>query len=393
MPPDAPAVATAAALPLLASQAPDKVSGLFHAAQLLLRRLEKGRAIDAHALNEAMVLSFGASDYEGAWVWKEAYEAAEAALVLFLRKYGAAMVAQAGTPEAMLPMVERLAALMPSETRRSEESQALQQFSTPAPLAYIAGRAACLSPGDMVLEPSAGTGLLAVFAQAAGAGLALNEIAETRAGLLARLFRQVPLTRDNAEQIHDHLDPGLRPTVVLMNPPFSASPAVEGRFRTATFRHVASALRRLEPGGRLVAITGAGFSPQSSTWRDAFVSLQEISRVVFTAAVHGRVFARHGTSVETRLTVIDRTPAEQPAAFPDQAGSADTAAALLALVEAQVPPRPAPAIVPSSGIEPAPPGGAAQSYAAGTCRHLTATRYCPDFNLWLRCGPYGRTRL
>ena len=342
MPPDAPAAAIAAALPLLASQAPDKVSGLFHAAQLLLRRLEKGRAIDAHALNEAMVLSFGASDYEGAWIWKEAYEAAEAALVLFFQKYGAAMAAQTGTPEAMLPIVERLAALMPSETRRSEESQALQQFSTPAPLACVAAHAARLSPGDLVLEPSAGTGLLAVFAQAAGASLALNEIAETRAGLLARLFRQVPLTRHNAEQIHDHLDPDLRPTVVLMNPPFSASPAVEGRFRTATFRHVASALRRLEPGGRLVAITGAGFSPWSSTWRDAFVQLQETGRVVFTAAVHGRVFARHGTSVETRLTVIDRTPAEQPTAFPDQAGSADTAAALLALVEAQVPPRTAP---------------------------------------------------
>ena len=100
MPPEAPTAATAAALPLLASQAPDKVSGLFHAAQLLLRRLEKGRAIDAHALNEAMVLTFGAGDHAGAWVWKEAYEAAEAALVLFLRKYGAAEARLPAAPAA-----------------------------------------------------------------------------------------------------------------------------------------------------------------------------------------------------------------------------------------------------------------------------------------------------
>ena len=352
MPPEAPAAATAAALPLLASQAPDKVSGLFHAAQLLLRRLEKGRAIDAHILNEAMVLSFGASDYEGAWVWKEAYEAAEAALVLFLQKYGAAMAARAGQPDAALAMVERLAGLMPSETRRSAESQALQQFSTPAPLARVAAQAACLVPGDLVLEPSAGTGLLAVFARTAGADLVLNEIARTRAGLLERLFRGAPVTRHNAEQIDDHLDPALRPTVVLMNPPFSASPAVEGRFRTATLRHVASALRRLAPGGRLVAITGAGFSPWSSAWGDAFMRLQETGRVVFSAAVAGRVYARHGTSVETRLTVIDKTPAEELSAFPEQAGRAETAAALLALVEARVPPRVAPpAISRTPGVQ------------------------------------------
>ena len=349
MPPDAPAAATAAALPLLAPQAPDKVSGLFHAAQLLLRRLEKGRAIDAHALNEAMVLSFGAGDHAGAWVWKEAYEAAEAALVLFLRKYGAAMTARAGEPDAALAMVERLAGLLPSQTRRSAESQALQQFSTPAPLAYVAAQAARLAPGDLVLEPSAGTGLLAVFARAAGADLVLNEIAGTRAGLLERLFRGVPVSRHNAEQIDDRLDPALRPTVVLMNPPFSASPAVAGRFRTATLRHVASALRCLAPGGRLVAITGAGFSPWSPAWRDAFAGLQETGHVVFSAAVAGRVFARHGTSVETRLTVIDKTPAEEPSACPEQAGSAETAAELLALVEARVPPRVAP---PTTGRTP-----------------------------------------
>src|SRR3546814_2871660 len=116
----------------------------------------------------------------------------------------------------LLAMIARLAGRLPSQTRRSEESQQLQQFSTPITLGAVAARAARIGPGDLVLEPSAGTGLLAVFAQMAGAALALNETAETRAGLLARLFREAPVTRHNAEQIHDHLPVELRPTVVLM---------------------------------------------------------------------------------------------------------------------------------------------------------------------------------
>jgi hypothetical protein len=78
--------------------------------------------------------------------------------------------------------------LLPTHTRRSETSQALQQFSTPLGLAFVASTAACLSNADHVLEPSAGTGLLAVYAWLAQAGLSLNEYGEIRAELLARLF-------------------------------------------------------------------------------------------------------------------------------------------------------------------------------------------------------------
>src|SRR6266508_1508858 len=100
------------------------------AARLLLADLECGRAIDAHALRTAMKTAFGASDSEGAWTWKTAYDACEAAQVLFLRKFGRAMRERAASPSAYLAMLAKLAAHVPSHTRRSEESQALQQFST-----------------------------------------------------------------------------------------------------------------------------------------------------------------------------------------------------------------------------------------------------------------------
>ena len=88
--------------------------------------------------------------------------------VLFLRKFGPAMRARAGSPAAMLPMLAKIAGLLPTHTRRSEESEALQQFSTPIALGFAASTAAAITPADLVLEPSAGTGLLAIFAELAG---------------------------------------------------------------------------------------------------------------------------------------------------------------------------------------------------------------------------------
>src|ERR671935_66108 len=86
----------------------------------------------------------------------------------------------------MLPLLMRIASLLPTHTRRSEESESLQQFSTPVGLAFVASAAAKITPADVVLEPSAGTGLLAILAELAGASVVLNEFADGRAGSRAR---------------------------------------------------------------------------------------------------------------------------------------------------------------------------------------------------------------
>src|SRR5262245_17244870 len=93
------AAPAAATLPLFVPHAPpDKVSGLFHAATLLAQLLGQGRALDSRARRSAMETAFGGTDAEGAWVWKDAYEALEAAQVIFLRKFGAAMRSRASPP-------------------------------------------------------------------------------------------------------------------------------------------------------------------------------------------------------------------------------------------------------------------------------------------------------
>jgi len=115
---------------------------LMQAARTLAPMFEAGRSIDAAALRAAMEEAFGTSDTSGAWVWKDAYEAAEVAQILMLTRYGALMQRQAPSPRAFLTMIERLAGLAPSHTRRSEDSVRLQQFSTPLPLAAIVAQAA-----------------------------------------------------------------------------------------------------------------------------------------------------------------------------------------------------------------------------------------------------------
>jgi predicted RNA methylase len=327
-----------AAVPSRASTS-ETAGAVLGAAKLLLPHLERGTPIDAAILRTAMETAFGAADASGAWQWKAAYEACEAATVLLLRKYGKTLLRKAGSPVAALPLLAKIAALLPTHTRRSEGSQAFQQFSTPIPLGLAALTAAAITPADRVLEPSAGTGLLAILAEVAGGTLLLNELADTRADLLASLFPAVPLTRFDAAQIDDHLDASALPSVVLMNPPFSAMAHVSGRMADTAYRHVASALARLTPGGRLVAITGASFSSDAADWRAAFRRLQERGRVVLTAAIAGAVYAKHGTSIETRLTVVDKLPAEDPYTFPPSPGMAPDVATLIRWIEERVPPR------------------------------------------------------
>ncbi|MDG4674754.1 bifunctional class I SAM-dependent methyltransferase/DEAD/DEAH box helicase [Shinella sp. 838] len=336
--------ANAAAMPGGTSNERFRASKIRKAGEALLPLLERGQAIDAADLRTNLTDAFGGSDAEGLWTWKDAYEASEVAQLLFLRKFGAAIAARSNAPHAALAMLTKIADLIPSHTRRTEESLQFQQFSTPIPLGYVAARAASLVVNDIVLEPSAGTGLMAIFAELAHARLALNEYAPVRHALLEQLFAAAPVTQHDAAHIDDYLDRSVSPTVVLMNPPFSAGVHVEGRMADAAWRHMTSAFARLAPGGRLVAITGASLSPDNPNWRGAFVRLQERGSVLFSAAIDGGVYARHGTTIETRLTVIDKIAPADPTSLVASHGVAPDPETLLAWIS-DLPPR-SPSLLP-----------------------------------------------
>ena len=78
---------------------------------------------------------------------------------------------------------------LPSQTRRSEESEHFQQFSTPIALGFVAAEAAAMTPPISCSNRRPAPGCWRFSPNWQSARLSLNEIAETRAGLLGRLFR------------------------------------------------------------------------------------------------------------------------------------------------------------------------------------------------------------
>jgi predicted RNA methylase len=323
-----------AAVATVSCDDPEKSLAVRAAAKLVPYFLNR-QAITNKILSRVMAEVAGSTDAEGAWIWKDVYDAIETALVMFIQQEGNSLISQEGA----LNCFEQLNWLCPTHTRRSEEAIALQQFSTPLPMAYIASVAAQINAADIVLEPSAGTGLLAVWADIQGAKLILNEIAPRRREILQAVFPKAIISGHNAEQINDYLDSKLRPTAIIMNPPFSASPKMAKRNEFATWKHITSALARLQPGGRLVTLTANWFSPLNPDWRDYFVRIQKTARVAFSAGIAGQAYAKHGTLIETRLTVIDKVPADNPGQFAECYQEVLRLPDLLGYVNLFVPPR------------------------------------------------------
>lgn len=318
---------------------------LLHVARLLAERLMLGQAVTRAVLSNAMTAQFGESDASGAWSLRDAYDALELAEVLAMLRRGRDAVEDAyGT----LASLEAGCSALPTQSYRSERQIDLQQFSTPMPLAWLAARAAAIRPSDIVLEPSAGTGMLAVHARLAGARLMLNERDGLRAALLEEAFGE-DVTRHDAEFIDDLLRTDLAPSVVLINPPFARSEA-RGKDRHASARHLRSALARLRPGGRCIAIMPPSFAHDGSAARgyDAVASLVPPRAEIM---ITGRPFAKHGTSIPVRLCLFDMgwqgTPERATAASLNMA--LDLVLALPPRLEPRSPPPASPAAAAPAG--------------------------------------------
>ncbi|HEX5184996.1 MAG TPA: strawberry notch family protein [Allosphingosinicella sp.] len=235
---------------------------------------------------------------------RQAYDALELAQLLYLLDPDCPLLA--GNPLACLARLEAFARALPVQSYRSEGQVALQQFSTPLPLAFVAGLAAAPSDGDIVLEPSAGNGLLAWPAARTGARLVLNELDPERRASLGEAFPSASLSGHDAELLDDLLPRSCRPSLVLMNPPFARA---EGRGvdRYAASRHLAAAFERLGEGGRLVAIMPESFS-HAGSGRDMRAKLERRACLRLDILVAPGAFERHGTGVAVRLVVYDRIP-------------------------------------------------------------------------------------
>lgn len=168
-----------------------------------------------------------------------------------------------------------------------------------------------LSSSDIVLEPSCGTGSLAVWAQGTGATVITNEIDPRR----QQLTRHISLdpTGYDAEFIDDFLPESTSPNVLLINPPFSSSGGRVDRNRNKFgFRHVESALRRLATGGRFAVILGEAGSPQSVSGRRFWESMLPNIQVARFISLPGREYYRNGTTVSVTLVLGNKSSGNEP---------------------------------------------------------------------------------
>ena len=266
------------------------------AARAVADTIARNGSLTRETLLWVMETAYGCSSADGRWSLRDAYDMLELAQVLYLE--GADLPT---APLTCLAALMDLVAGLPTHTVRSEEQIALQQFSTPVPIAYLATLAARIASTDVVLEPSAGTGLLAVFARRIGARLILNELDPARAGMLEAAFPGFPVSRHDGELIHDLLPRSISPTAVLVNPPFSRS---IGRHADplAAFRHLRAALMRLAPGGRCAAILPDRADTSSRAWSKAI----EGCALTLHLELPGNAYAKHGTSQTVKIMVLEK---------------------------------------------------------------------------------------
>jgi hypothetical protein len=245
---------------------------------------------------------------EGAYTPKDAYDAMELAVNKWIARKGidpSVQVTPGYEAKTEIPKLRNLLERLATQTRRTAETDQFQQFSTPPHISYLANWVANLQDGETYLEPSAGIGGLAVFGKNAGANVIVNELSERRRTILKEIgFSEV--YGENAEQIHNILSKDIKPTVIVMNPPFSVT---AGRLKKTSsmvgFRHLEQALLRLEPNGRLVAILGKGVTDTAAFknwWKNA--GINGIIRA--DIGISGKEYKKYGTTYGNQLIVIDK---------------------------------------------------------------------------------------
>lgn len=296
-------------------------------------KIDSGEKFTTRAMLAALKQQSGQSAAGGDVSIKDAYDAMELAINRYILKTVTDPADMAQVVDAM----EAVLAIIPTQTTRSEEADQFQQFSTPPHYSAAIAWLANIGEGDRVLEPSAGVGGIATWASLYNpAALDVNELANRRALLLASLLNQ-PVFRENAEQLNNALPDSVKPTVVVMNPPFSQT---AGRKKTkdllAGARHITQALERLEPGGRLVAIVGEGMAFKSPTYKGWWDGTAADHNIMVNVEVDGQVYKKFGTTFGTRVLVIDKPVlGENPTIGVDKAltGKVQSVSELVALVE------------------------------------------------------------
>ena len=287
----------------------DDVTPQLKLAQSVLEVLKSDKNLTWQELFKLADEAYGGTQAEGTYNVKNAYDGMELAVNMFLntnqivKELGNGNLADA---QSVLAYLNNFMATIPTESKRTDEMITFQQFSTPPTIAYIASWVSNFNENDVVLEPSAGIGGLAVFPHTWGATVYGNELSDQRIAFLKELGLK-EVFQENAEQIDNVLPDYVKPTSVIMNPPFSSTAGRTSKNKTTNSqRHLTQALERLEPNGRLVAILGKGASPDAANFKAFWANVESEYNVRANIGIAGDNYGKYGTTWDIQLVVIDK---------------------------------------------------------------------------------------
>jgi len=277
--------------------------GMHELVMELAQRLSGGESFDNPKLTEIADRVLGGTCAQGVYTSRDAYDAMETAVNKYLLGRARPLLEQVDVAFAEL---NELTDRLPTQTDRTLEQAEFQQFSTPPALAFLAAKLVDFKPTDIVLEPSAGTGSLAIWPLSMGLRVVCNEISERRRALLQTELGLETHAVD-AEILNDVLPLEIRPSVVVMNPPFTATGGrVIQHHGKYGLRHIESALHRLSEGGRLVAIAGENVSFQRPAFTGWWQKMASIYNVRANYGLNGKVYRKYGTNWGMQVLVIDK---------------------------------------------------------------------------------------
>lgn len=266
--------------------------------------LNQNHPIAWRDLYKAADMFYGGTQAEGKYISRHAFDAMELGMNLWVKE----RIRSGMDITNAIKLLDKKQQLLATQTKRTKEQLEFQQFSTPPTHSRAMAWVANIGPNDVVLDPSAGVGSLVAQALVdQPAEVIANELNARRAKLLENLG--IKVYRENAAHLNAVLPGKVKPTVILMNPPFSSDILLKGKKKkTGTgAEHIEQALMRLEDGGRLVALAGRGMALDKPAFREWWKKIQGQYNIKATIAISGKEFKKFGTTFDNVLIVIDKT--------------------------------------------------------------------------------------
>lgn len=111
------------------SSSRDRAANLLASARALAAHLARSRPLDRKLVSGVMVTTFGGSDAQGLWSWRDAYQAIKGAIVLQIRRLAPQVARLGDAPAGIAALLATVGALGRTHCRRSARPWGLRAWA------------------------------------------------------------------------------------------------------------------------------------------------------------------------------------------------------------------------------------------------------------------------